>query len=88
MKEILAVSNVKAILNLVQPGMEGGNALADVLTGAVTPSGKLTATWAKNYSDFPNAETFSHNNGNIQTEKYEESMTKKRPVRQNAKPGV
>ena len=74
MKEILAVSNVKAILHLVQPGMEGGNALADVLTGAVTPSGKLTATWAKNYSDFPNAETFSHNNGNIQTEKYEESI--------------
>lgn len=74
MKEILGVPNVKAILNVVQPGMEGGNALGDVITGAVTPSGKLTSTWAKNYSDFPNSSAFSHNNGNIKTEKYEESI--------------
>ena len=40
----------------------------------MAPSGKLTDTWAKNYSDFPNAETFSHVNGNIETEKYEESI--------------
>lgn len=72
--EILAIPNVKAILNIVQPGMEGGNALADILTGKVTPSGKLTDTWAKKYSDYPNSETFSHNNGNIQTEKYEEGI--------------
>lgn len=74
LKDILSVSQVKALLNLVQPGMEGGNALARVLAGDVTPSGKLTDTWAKNYSDFPNAETFSHVNGNIETEKYEESI--------------
>lgn len=71
---ILSIPNVKAILNIVQPGMEGGNALADILTGKVTPSGKLTDTWAKKYSDFPNSATFSHNNGNIQTEKYEEGI--------------
>ncbi|NCC43742.1 MAG: beta-glucosidase [Clostridia bacterium] len=74
LNDILAVKNVKAILNIVQPGMEGGNALADVLTGVVTPSGKLTDTWAKNYEDFPNSKTFSHNNGNIETEKYEEGI--------------
>ena len=71
---ILSIPNVKAILNIVQPGMEGGNALADILSGKVTPSGKLTDTWAKKYSDFPNSATFSHNNGNIQTEKYEEGI--------------
>ena len=74
LKDILSVKNVKAILNISQPGMEGGNAVADVLCGAVTPSGKLTHTWAKNYEDFPNAETFSHNNGNVETEFYEESI--------------
>ena len=74
LKDILSVPQVKALLNLVQPGMEGGNALARILAGDVAPSGKLTDTWAKNYSDFPNAETFSHVNGNIETEKYEESI--------------
>lgn len=74
LKEILKRPGVKAVLNLVQPGMEGGNALADVLAGDVTPCGKLTDTWAENYGDFPNAETFSHNNGNVNNEKYEEGI--------------
>ena len=74
LKDILSTPNVKAILNVVQPGMEGGNALADILTGEITPSGKLTDTWAKKYGDFPNSATFSHNNGNIHTEKYEEGI--------------
>ena len=74
MKDILSIPNVKAIVNLSQAGMEGGNALGDILTGVVTPSGKLTDTWAKNYSDFPNSATFSHNNGNVTTEKYEEGL--------------
>ena len=74
MQDILAIPNVKAIVNLSQAGMEGGNALGDIITGAVTPSGKLTDTWAKNYSDFPNSATFSHNNGNVTTETYEEGL--------------
>lgn len=67
-------SNIKALLVIVQPGMEGGNALADILSGKVTPSGKLVDTWAYKYEDYPNSATFSHNNGNVKTEVYEEGI--------------
>ena len=41
-----------------QGGMEGGLAIADVLCGDVTPSGKLVDTFAKAFSDYPSADTF------------------------------
>lgn len=67
-------SNIEGVLYIVQPGMEGGNAVADVLSGKVTPSGKLTDSWAYRYEDYPNSATFSHNNGNVETEKYQEGI--------------
>lgn len=73
-REWTELPQVRAILYIGQLGMEGGNALADVLTGNITPSGKLTDTWAEKYEDFPNAQTFSHQNGNVDTEKYEEGI--------------
>ena len=66
--------NIAALVMLSQAGMEGGNALADVLSGAVTPSGKLTDTWGCHYEDYPSSATFSHNNGNIIEEKYYEGI--------------
>ena len=45
--------NVGAILYYGQPGEEGGNALAEILTGKATPCGKLTDTWGRTYSDYP-----------------------------------
>lgn len=66
--------NIYGILQLVQPGMEGGNALADVLSGKVTPGGKMTDTWAEHYEDYPNAMTFSHVNGDVFKERYEEGI--------------
>ena len=42
-----------AVVLLMQGGMETGNALADVLTGKVNPSGRLADTWGKDYSDYP-----------------------------------
>jgi len=71
---ILGLSNLKGLLNISQPGMEGGHALADIVTGAATPSGKLSSTWVKAYEDIPFGLDFSHNNGNLEKEYYKEGI--------------
>lgn len=47
-----------AVLLAWQPGIEAGNSVADVLSGAVNPSGKLAVTFPVNYSDEPGAKNF------------------------------
>lgn len=66
--------NISALLQVMQPGMEGGHAFCDIISGKVTPSGKLTDSWALTYQDYPNAESFSHNNGNVNDEVYSEGI--------------
>lgn len=41
------------ILQVWHPGVEAGNAIADVLFGDYNPSGKLTATWPRNVGQIP-----------------------------------
>lgn len=61
-------AHVCSVLYTWQGGIEAGNASADVLTGAVTPSGKLPDTIAYDIADYPSTENFGDEERNYYAE--------------------
>lgn len=57
MNELLEIAP-DSILYVWQGGMTGGTGTADVLTGKISPCGKLTDTIAKHVEDYPSAPYF------------------------------
>lgn len=68
------VPGLGAVIYLCQQGTEGGHAFADIISGKVNPSGKLTDTWAKKYDDIPFASEYSYLNNNLKEEYYKEGI--------------
>ena len=62
--------NVVAILNMYLPGQNGGEAMASLVFGDKTPSGKLAETWPLHYDDVPFGKDF----GKSVNEIYKESI--------------
>jgi beta-glucosidase len=60
--------NPAAVLYVWQGGQEGGNAVLDVLSGAVNPSGKLSDTIAENIDDYASTANFGSEKHNFQAE--------------------
>jgi beta-glucosidase len=52
------LEEVPAVVQAYYPGMEGGTAIARILFGEATPSGKLSVTYPKRLEDTPAFDTY------------------------------
>ena len=65
---------VSALIWFCQQGCEGGNALADIITGKTNPSGRLSDSWALSYEDIPYGSEYSYLKGSGNKEYYREGI--------------
>ena len=68
------IEGVDAVVFMAQGGCEGGNALAQVLSGYVNFSGRLTDSWPYAIEDVPSSATFSDLDGITENEPYNEGI--------------
>ena len=52
------ISQPDAVLISWLPGQEGGNSVADIISGKESPSGRLPMTWPLSYNDVPSKNDF------------------------------
>ena len=71
---------IRSILFIGIPGEMGAEAVANILTGQVNPSGKLAMTFARRYEDYPSAENFSFDKEDRASLKTYESYGLKAPA--------
>ncbi|WP_373517310.1 beta-glucosidase BglX [Pricia sp.] len=60
-----------SILQVWHPGVEAGNAIADVIFGDYNPSGKLTATWPRNVGQIPIYHSMKNTGRPIESEEFQ-----------------
>ena len=72
--EVAKLDSVNAIVFMCQLGVEAGNALVDVLTGEVTPSGRLSDSWINTYDDVYNGLEYSNLTNKDTTQNYKEGI--------------
>ncbi len=65
------LADAAAVVVAWMPGQEGGEAIADVLTGEAEPAGRMPTTWAHNLRDTP---SFLHYPGEAGVERYGEEL--------------
>ncbi|THX77323.1 family 3 glycoside hydrolase [Aureobasidium pullulans] len=68
------LSKVKAVVQTWFPGQEAGNAIVDVLTGAINPSGRLPVTFPRRIEDTPAYGNFPGNMETLQVDYAEGSF--------------
>ncbi len=66
--------HVSALVYFGQGGEEGGNALADVLSGRTNFSGKLATSWAYRFEDLPSNTTYSYLGKDKYNQEYNEGI--------------
>ena len=71
------------ILQVWHPGIEAGNAIADVVFGDYNPSGKLTATWPRNVGQIPIYHSIKNTGRPAPTEAFEKFKSNYLDVKNN-----